>query len=252
MARELYALLTPMPFCLPNDPGDTAVYICPVMAGQPVDTPLLTRMEQASIDMHFAHAKHYFLLMCNIKRACFTALDASVNDAFKVSNDPMIQGWHAGMRVINILDQLSTIYNQSTPVVLKTNNTVFCSPYLAANAPEDLFCQIKECAKMALLGCNPYTDHQLVTNAIRILLMTGLYTRPFEDWDRLTLTAQTWIALQTMIQEAFQQRLNVTAPTAGHQGYAPAMPHQQNTFRILGQNKSDDNLVETLPHKWWH
>ncbi len=59
--------------------------------------------------MRFARAKHCFLLMRNIKRACFTTLDASFIDAFKVSNDPTIQGWHAGMQVVNILDQLSTI-----------------------------------------------------------------------------------------------------------------------------------------------
>jgi hypothetical protein len=62
----------------------------------------------------------------------------------------------------------------------------------------------------------------------------------FEDWDQLTLGVQTWIALQTMIQEAFQCRLNATSPTAGHQGYASAMPHQQNAFRILGQTKLDN------------
>ncbi len=89
-------------------------------------------------------------------------------------------------------------------------------------------------------------DCQLVTNATHLLLTTVLYTQPFEDWDQLTLAAQTWIALQTMIQEAFQRRLNATAPTAGHQGYAPAMPHQQNAFGILGQNKSDNNSVETV------
>jgi hypothetical protein len=44
----------------------------------------------------------------------------------------------------------------------------------------------------------------------------------------------------------FQQRLNVTASTAGHQGYAPTMPHQQNTFGILGQNESDNNSAETV------
>jgi hypothetical protein len=49
-----------------------------------------------------------------------------------------------------------------------------------------------------------------------------------------------------MIQEAFQQRLNATAPTTGHQGYAPTMPHQQNAFGILGQNKSDDDTVEIV------
>ncbi len=107
--RELYPLLTPTPFCLPNDPGDTAVYVRPIVAGQPVDPMPLTRTEQASIDTQFVHAKDYYLLMCNIKRGCFTALNASINDAFKMSNDPTIQSWHAGICVIDILDQLSTI-----------------------------------------------------------------------------------------------------------------------------------------------
>ncbi len=184
-----------MPFCLPNNMGNTAVYVCPVMAGQPVDATPLTRIEQAYIDMRFARAKHYILLMHNIKRAYFTALNASINDAFKVSNDATIQDWHAGMQVINILDQLNTIYGQPTPAVLKTNNTVFCSPYLTANAPEVHFRRIKECAKMALLSRNLYTDCQPVTNAIHLLLMTGLYNQPSKDWDRQLVAAQTWITI---------------------------------------------------------
>jgi hypothetical protein len=47
--------------------------------------------------MRFARAKHYFLSMRNIERACFTALNASINNTFKGSNDPTIQGWLAGM-----------------------------------------------------------------------------------------------------------------------------------------------------------
>jgi hypothetical protein len=96
-------------------------------------------MEQATINTCFAHEKHYFLSMQNIERTCFTALDASVNDAFKVTNNPALQGWHAGMRVIKILDQLSTVYGEPTPAVLKTNNAMFCSPYLVADAPEVSF-----------------------------------------------------------------------------------------------------------------
>jgi hypothetical protein len=46
-------------------------------------------------------------------------------------------------------------------------------------------------------------DTQLITNAIHLLLTTGLYIRPFEEWDHLTAPNQTWIALCTMIQEAF-------------------------------------------------
>jgi hypothetical protein len=68
-------------------------------------------------------------------------------------------------------------------------------------------------------------DWQLVTNAIHLLLTTGLYIWLFEEWDCLTDPNQTWVALCIMIQEAFQRRLDAMAPTAGNHGYAPAMPH---------------------------
>ena len=73
----------------------------------------------------------------------------------------------------------------------------------------------EECAKKALLGQKPYTDKQLITNTIPLLLTTGLYIRAFEDWDQLAETAKTWIEFRQLIQEAFQRLLNVTAPTAG-------------------------------------
>jgi hypothetical protein len=56
-------------------------------------------MEQATVNTMFNRQRHYFLSIQNIERGCFTALDASINDAFKVSNDPSIWGWHAGMKV---------------------------------------------------------------------------------------------------------------------------------------------------------
>jgi hypothetical protein len=65
--------------------------------------------------------------------------------------------------------------------MLKTNDTMFCSHYLAADSPKVLFCCIKECAETALLGCNLYTGWQLVTNAIHLLLTTSLYIWPFEE-----------------------------------------------------------------------
>ncbi len=79
-------------------------------------------------------------------------------------------------------------------------------------------------------------DWQLITNAIRLLLTTRLYIWPFKEWDHLMALNQTWIVLCTMIQEAFQWHLNAMAPTAGHHGYAPAMPYQQNAFGIFGQD----------------
>ena len=169
MALPLYSLLTNIPFCLLTNPGEAAVYIHPIMLGQPVNNAPLSRTEQASIDTLFNCCKHYFLLMQNIKRACFMALDSSINDAFKVSNDPTVQGWHAGMRVIDILDQLRLIYGQPTPAALEADDHIFQSLTSAADAPEVLFRCIEECAEKALLGQNPYTDKQLITNTIRLL-----------------------------------------------------------------------------------
>jgi hypothetical protein len=125
MARELYALLTILLFHLPTNPGATATYICSQTPGQPINNAPLMRTEQTSIDSLFNHRKAYFLSMQDIKRACFTALNASVNDAFKVSNDPAVRGWHTGMRVINILNQLSATYRQPTPAALEANDHIF-------------------------------------------------------------------------------------------------------------------------------
>ena len=237
MSQEMYALLTPTPFRRPNDPGPTPVYV----RVDPTDVTPLTRTEQATIDTVFARERNYYQSLINIERACYIALDASVNDAFKVSNIPTIVGWHTGMETRVILDQLSTTYGQPTPAALEINDTVFRGPYSASEAPKVLFRRVENCAEIAILGTNPYTEKQLITNAIRLLLTTGLYVRAFEEWDRLLPVNQTWIELRRVIQEAFQRRLNATAPTAGGQGYVPA--YHQNAFGALESDDSDGDDV---------
>jgi hypothetical protein len=135
MSRAMYALLTVNLFCTPNNPGPAADYT----RADPADLTPLTRTEQASVDTVFAPQKHYFHSMQNIKCACFTALDASINNTFKVSNNWTIIGWHTGMAVRNILDQLSNIYGQSTLGAMELNDIAFRSQYSAADAPKVLF-----------------------------------------------------------------------------------------------------------------
>ena len=86
MVPTMYALITATPFRLPISPGDTPTYVRATLAGEPVNNTPLTRTEQATIDSTFARRKHYFLSMQNIERACFMALDSSINYAFKLSN----------------------------------------------------------------------------------------------------------------------------------------------------------------------
>jgi hypothetical protein len=155
MAQELYTLLTPNTFCLPNRPGQTNAYVHAMMPNQLINTSPFMQKEQATIDMHFACTKNYFVSMQNIERAWFTALDESVDNALKVSDDPSVRGWHAGMCVINILDQLSKTYGQLTLAVLALNDAALRIPYWADDAPEVLFCWIKDCTEIALLGHDP-------------------------------------------------------------------------------------------------
>ncbi len=97
-----------------------------------------------------------------------------------------------------------------------------------------------------LLGQNPYTNKQLITNMICLLLTTGLYVSAFEDWNLLPEPNKKWIELCRMIQDAFQRRLNATAPTAGHQGYAPALPFQKNAFRALAGKDLENDSADTV------
>jgi hypothetical protein len=150
----MYALLTINTFFTPNNPGLAANYT----RADPANLTPLTGTEQASIDTTFAQEKHYFHSTQNIERTCFTVLDASINEAFKVLKNPTIIGWHTGMTVQEILDQLSTIYGQPTPAAMELNNVVFCSLYSAADAPKVIFHCIEKCVKIAILGQNPYTD----------------------------------------------------------------------------------------------
>ena len=84
-----------------------------------------------------------------------------------------------------MLDHLSSTYSLPTPAALEANDNEFRRPYSAADAPEVLFRHSKNCAEIAIIGGNPYTNKQIVMNTIRLLLTMGLYLHMFEEWDRL-------------------------------------------------------------------
>lgn len=243
MSRAMYALLVTggAAFRTPIDPGPAAVYTRP----DPLDLTPLTRTEQATIDAAFARGKHYFQSYTNISRVVYAALRTNINEAFQVSNLAGVTGWPASMEIREMLDQLSSTYGLPTPAALELNDNEFRRPYSAADAPEVLFRRIENCAEVAIIGGNPYTDRQIVMNTIRLLLTTGLYIRMFEEWDRMPMVDQTWIELRRMIQESFQRRLNATAPTAGGHGYA-APPAHNNAFGALEETSDDDSVTTAV------
>jgi hypothetical protein len=75
MDPGLYALIEPIAFTVPLNPGATLVY-------QNFAPPAMMKM----VDYVFEQNKNYFLSYSNINRACFRMLNDSVPIQFKVSN----------------------------------------------------------------------------------------------------------------------------------------------------------------------
>ena len=256
MERSMYGLLTRIPFRVPTDPGPLAIYYPPPIeivdargdpildaAGLPTyqAQPTIERAAQATIDAQFKRAKNYYESYMNIRRAVFNILDDNIDDAFKVSNDPMLIGWNPSMEPREMFDQITTTYGRPTPAALLHNDTLFRSVYSPNDAPEVLFRRIEDCQEVQILGEDPYTPQQLLNNAIRLLLQCGLYTRDFEDWDRKPSADRIWINLKTFVQECYTRRLNASNITSGAQGYV------QNAFAALQEeSEDDDDDVQTV------
>ena len=101
-----------------------------------------------------------------------------------------------------IFDQITATYGQPTPAALLQNDTLFRSVFSPQDAPEVLFRHIEDCQEVQILGEDPYTVQQLLNNAVRLLLQTGICTRDFEDWDHKIAADKIWTNLKMFTQEA--------------------------------------------------
>ncbi len=127
------------------------------------------------------------------------------------------------MEIEVIVEQLTTTYGHPIPIALLQNETLFRSVYCPLEAPEELFCQIKDCQENQILRDNPYPPMQLLNNAIWLLLGCSLYQRDFEAWDCKLPAIKMWLTLKPFIQEAYQHHLNTTSITAGQHRYAKCL-----------------------------
>ncbi len=114
-------------------------------------------------------------------------LDELVSDQFKVSNIPTLTGWNASMSIMNMLDQLETTYGKPNAMTLFANDTLFRSAFNPNDATESLFHRIEQCQEIAVLARNPYSNIQVINNAVRLLMQASIFPmKEFDDWEATT------------------------------------------------------------------
>ncbi len=97
MDPQMYALIEPNAFVMLPDPGDLPNY-----GGQQFPSTVAVK----TADRMFEMGTNYFTSYQNINRALFRMLDDSIDNNFKVSNNPTLKGWNPTMSVQMILAQL--------------------------------------------------------------------------------------------------------------------------------------------------
>jgi hypothetical protein len=101
--------------------------------------------------------------------------DTNIAIQFKVSNTPSLTGWNLTMSVNVILNQLQDSYGKPKMMMLFNNNTLFRSPMSPTDSPEMLFYRIKQCQEIQCIGKLPYSNDQIIANAIRILFQANIF-----------------------------------------------------------------------------
>jgi hypothetical protein len=228
MDPGLYALLEPIPFNIPINPGVTPVY-------QNFAPPAMMKM----VDYAFKRNKNYVLSFTSINRACFCMLDDTVPNQFKVSNQPNLTGWNASMWIQDILTQLETLYGKPTPMALYDNDILFRSTMATTDAPKMLFYRIKQCQEIATLAGDPFTPMQIMNTAVCILMQAQvLPSKEFDMWEKMA--GKTYPGLKTIVHEAYTRRLQSLAlrTTTGQQGYVPG---GNNMFNVLVEQNDDED-----------
>jgi hypothetical protein len=228
MDPGLYALIEPIAFTVPANPGVTPVY-------QNFAPPAMMKM----VNYAFKRNKNYYLSYGNINQACFRMPDDSVPIQFKVSNIANLTGWNASMSIQEILTQLETPYGKPTPMALHNNDLLFRSPMTTNDAPEMLFYRIEQYQEIATLAGDPYTQMQIMNTVVRILMQAQvLPLKEFDTWEQTP--AKTYPGIKTFIHEAYTRRLQFLAlcRTTGQQGYSQG---GTNMFNILADKDKDED-----------
>ncbi len=125
------------------------------------------------------------------------------------------------------------------------NDVLFRSPFLPSKAPELLFYCIEQCQEIQTIADKPYTNKQIISNAIRLLMALGIFPlKEFDTWD--AMPNKMYPILKTFVHEAYTRRLTSIQlrNTSGQQGYV-RNNNMYNMFKEDVDKVTDNNTTIT-------
>ena len=89
---------------------------------------------------------------------------------------------------------------------LLQNDMHFQRAFNPMDASESLFYRIKQCQEIEVLAQDPYSDTQIINNAVCLLMQSSIFPlKKIYDWE--AITPKTYPALKTFIGGAYTQHI---------------------------------------------
>ncbi len=105
-----------------------------------------------------------------------------------------------------------------------------------------LFYRIEQCQEIQTIAEDPYTPKQIISNAVRLLMESGIFLlKEFDMWDALPRN-KTYPILKTFVHKAYTRRLTSIqlCNMAGQQGYV--QNPNNNMYNVFGEG--DDKVMD--------
>ncbi len=115
----------------------------------------------------------------------------------------------------------------------------------AGNLPGMLFYRIEQCQEIQRIGNLPYSEEQIIANAMRILLQANIFPlKEFGAWD--AVSPKSYPTLKTFIHAAYGHCLTALAlcSTSGQNEYANQA--MSNVSEDGNDDDTNDNTVTTV------
>jgi hypothetical protein len=133
--------------------------------------------------------------------------------------DPMFG--YANVTTLSLLTHLQTTYGEMTAADREANLTRMNAPWSPPSRIVNLFDQLEEGQRYALLAAEPIADSQLTRLGLNLITKCGIMPDGFREWRLKPAATQTWANFK--VHFALQDRDRQETATATYLGYSGAV-----------------------------